>query len=68
MIKVYHRKQDAVVAVMEVPNEKYHSAMAFALEIGENPKKMRVSQMVEKTHPKVAPSSPWYCGKVCCST
>lgn len=56
MINVYHRKQDAVVAVMEVPNE-HTQRYGICAGDWENQKEMRVSQMVEKPHPKVAPSN-----------
>lgn len=56
MIKVYHRKQDAVVAVMEVPNE-HTQRYGICAGDWETPKEMRVTQMVEKPHPKVAPSN-----------
>lgn len=56
MINVYHRKQDAVVAVMEVPNE-HTQRYGICAGDWENSKEMRVSQMVEKPHPKVAPSN-----------
>lgn len=56
MIKVYEKQKEAVVAIMEVPNEHTQRYGICAGE-WENNKEMRVSQMVEKPHPKVAPSN-----------
>ena len=56
MIKVFEKKQDAVVAIMEVPNEQ---TQRYGICAGswENEQEMRVKRMVEKPHPKVAPSN-----------
>lgn len=56
MIKVFERTNDAVVAVMEVPNqdtERY----GICAGTWENEREMRVESMVEKPHPKIAPSN-----------
>lgn len=56
MIKVYEKQQEAVVAIMEVPNEQ---TQRYGICAGawESEREMRVNQMVEKPHPKVAPSN-----------
>ena len=56
MIKVYERTKDAVVAVMEVPQE---DTERYGICAGkwENQQEMRVTQMIEKPHPKLAPSN-----------
>jgi len=56
MIKVFEKQQEAVVAVMEVPNEHTQRYGICAGE-WENDREMRVKRMVEKPHPKVAPSN-----------
>lgn len=56
MIKVFEKQQEAVVAVMEVPNEHTQRYGICAGE-WENEREMRVKRMVEKPHPKVAPSN-----------
>ncbi len=56
MIKVFHRKQDAVVAIMGVPPDQ---TQRYGICAGswENDREMRVTQMIEKPHPKIAPSN-----------
>lgn len=56
MIDIYNKSQDAVVAIMEVPNQ---DTQRYGICSGtwENTTEMRVTQMVEKPHPKVAPSN-----------
>ena len=56
MIKAYNRQQDAVVAIMEVPpdqTEKY----GICAGTWDNDQEMRVARMIEKPHPKIAPSN-----------
>ena len=56
MIKVFERKRDAVVAIMEVPLE---DTERYGICAGdwENKREMRVKRMLEKPHPKIAPSN-----------
>lgn len=56
MIKVFEKQQEAVVAIMEVPNE-HTQRYGICAGKWENKQEMRVKQMVEKPHPKVAPSN-----------
>ena len=56
MIKVFEKQQEAVVAIMEVPKER---TQRYGICAGQwdNDREMRVKRMVEKPHPKVAPSN-----------
>ena len=56
MIKVFEKQQDAVVAIMEVPNE-HTQRYGICAGQWENEREMRVKRMVEKPHPKIAPSN-----------
>ena len=56
MINVYQQKGDAVVALMEVPKTETERYGICAGPF-ETPRCMRVEQMVEKPHPKLAPSN-----------
>lgn len=56
MIKVFEKQQEAVVAIMEVPNE-HTQRYGICSGEWENNREMRVKRMVEKPHPKVAPSN-----------
>ena len=56
MIKVFEKQKEAVVAIMEVPKEQ---TQRYGICSGQwdNDQEMRVKRMVEKPHPKVAPSN-----------
>lgn len=56
MIKVFEKQQEAVVAIMEVPNE-HTQRYGICAGKWENEREMRVKRMVEKPHPKIAPSN-----------
>ncbi|MEC7986054.1 MAG: UTP--glucose-1-phosphate uridylyltransferase GalU [Myxococcota bacterium] len=56
MIKVYNKSGDSVVALMEVPQEDTQRYGICAGE-WENEDCMRIKRMVEKPHPKLAPSN-----------
>ena len=56
MIKVYQQKGDAVVALMEVPKNQTERYGICAGPF-ESDRCMRIEQMVEKPHPKLAPSN-----------
>ena len=56
MIKVFEKQQEAVVAIMEVPKE-HTQRYGICSGQWDNDKEMRVKRMVEKPHPKVAPSN-----------
>ena len=56
MIKVFEKQQEAVVAIMEVPNE-HTQRYGICAGQWENDREMRVKRMVEKPHPKIAPSN-----------
>ena len=56
MIKVFEKQQEAVVAIMEVPND-HTQRYGICAGKWENEREMRVKRMVEKPHPKIAPSN-----------
>lgn len=56
MIKVFEKQQEAVVAIMEVPNE-HTQRYGICAGQWESEREMRVKRMVEKPHPKIAPSN-----------